>query len=179
MICALIMSHRGPIKDDPARLGKLCLISRRRVEKILTGLVDKSKIERVSSEIRQKTAEESVENAQKIMEIYQNNGSSGGRTSNKNSGLAKPSGCVNLNQKPNLNNQEGDFLKNGGKRNGVGGLHLTTDEIEEAKKVAPGWDIYRLEAQWREFNRGREGGILDPGAAFKGFAKNFARNNRL
>lgn len=53
-------------------------------------------------------------------------------------------------------------------------LILPTSAYEEAKKVAPGWDIYELERQWREWRNGK---IFptNPAGSFVGFCKNKAR----
>ncbi len=83
MVCSLIMSHGGPIENDVSRLARLCLISKKRTEKILFSLAAKNKIERNPSEIRQKRAEKSVENARKIIRNAMDNGRLGGRPLSK------------------------------------------------------------------------------------------------
>jgi hypothetical protein len=35
-------------------------------------------------------------------------------------------------------------------------LHLSTSDYERARKAAPGWDIYSLESEWREYAAGRD-----------------------
>jgi hypothetical protein len=53
-------------------------------------------------------------------------------------------------------------------------LILPTSAYEEAKKVAPGWDIYELERQWREWLNGKTI-PTNPAGSFVGFCKNKAR----
>lgn len=47
---------------------------------------------------------------------------------------------------------------------------LPTSAYEQAKKVAPGWDIYELERQWREWMKGRPV-PKNPSGAFVNFCK--------
>ena len=50
-------------------------------------------------------------------------------------------------------------------------VKLSTVDYERAREVAPGWDIYHLESEWREWY-GKTGKIPDkPGKAFVGFCK--------
>lgn len=59
----------------------------------------------------------------------------------------------------------------------VEGIHLSTIDYERAKAVAPRWDIYELERQWREWiaNKPKP---ANPGAAFVAFCrKKAAKNN--
>lgn len=53
-------------------------------------------------------------------------------------------------------------------------LVLPTSAYEEAKKVAPGWDIYELERQWREWRNGKTY-PTNPAGSFVGFCKKKAR----
>ena len=49
-------------------------------------------------------------------------------------------------------------------------LHLPTTAYEQAKKAAPGWDVYALERQWREWMKGKP--VPDnPSGAFVNFCK--------
>ena len=58
------------------------------------------------------------------------------------------------------------------------GPHLRTATYEHAKKAAPGWDVYELERQWREWIE-KKGLPQKPDAAFVAFCRNkFARENR-
>ena len=58
------------------------------------------------------------------------------------------------------------------------GPHLRTATYEHAKKVAPGWDVYELERQWREWTE-KKGPPQKPDAAFVAFCrKKAARENR-
>jgi len=51
-------------------------------------------------------------------------------------------------------------------------VHLHTDTYERAKKLAPSWDIYALEAEWKEWGQQQKGWPpLNPDAAFIGFCK--------
>jgi plasmid replication initiation protein len=55
---------------------------------------------------------------------------------------------------------------------------LRTQTYENAKRVAPGWDIYLLEREWQEWSAGK-GVPLNPDAAFIGFCKQrFRRQGR-
>lgn len=49
-------------------------------------------------------------------------------------------------------------------------IRLSTESYEKAKKVAPGWDVYALEHDWREWVADKER-PKDPDAAFIGFCK--------
>ena len=58
------------------------------------------------------------------------------------------------------------------------GPHLRTATYEQAKKAAPGWDVYELERQWREWIE-KKGPPQKPDAAFVAFCRNkAARENR-
>ena len=58
------------------------------------------------------------------------------------------------------------------------GPHLQTATYEHAKKVAPGWDVYELERQWREWIE-KKGLPQKPDAAFVAFCRKKAvRENR-
>ena len=58
------------------------------------------------------------------------------------------------------------------------GPHLRTATYEHAKKAAPGWDVYELERQWREWIE-KKGPPQKPDAAFVAFCRNkAARGNR-
>jgi hypothetical protein len=61
---------------------------------------------------------------------------------------------------------------------GNAGPHLRTVTYEHAKRAAPGWDVYELERQWREWIE-KKGPPQKPDAAFVAFCRNkFARENR-
>ena len=47
---------------------------------------------------------------------------------------------------------------------------LSTDTYEKAKAVAPGWDVYTLAEQWREWVE-KKGMPKNPDGAFIGFCK--------
>jgi Initiator Replication protein len=53
-------------------------------------------------------------------------------------------------------------------------IRLPTSAYEEAKKVAPGWDVYELERQWRDWMKGK---VIptNPSGAFVSFCKKKAR----
>jgi hypothetical protein len=58
------------------------------------------------------------------------------------------------------------------------GPHLRTATYERAKQAAPGWDVYELERQWREWIA-KKGLPQKPEAAFIAFCrKKFARKGR-
>lgn len=55
---------------------------------------------------------------------------------------------------------------------------LMTDTYEKAKRAAPGWDVYGLEREWREWSAGKEP-PRNPDAAFVAFCKQkFRRQGR-
>lgn len=56
-------------------------------------------------------------------------------------------------------------------------LHLPTSAYEEAKKVAPGWDIYDLERQWLEWMKDKTP-PKNPAGAFVNFCKGKSGNRR-
>jgi plasmid replication initiation protein len=51
---------------------------------------------------------------------------------------------------------------------------LTPEAFEKAKRAAPGWDVYRLESEWREWIAGKEK-PKNPGAAFIAFCRKKCR----
>jgi hypothetical protein len=51
------------------------------------------------------------------------------------------------------------------------GPHLRTVTYEHAKRAAPGWDVYELERQWREWIE-KKGPPQKPDAAFVAFCRN-------
>jgi hypothetical protein len=53
-------------------------------------------------------------------------------------------------------------------------IRLPTSAYEEAKKVAPGWDVYELEQQWQEWRKGKSV-PTNPSGAFVSFCKKKAR----
>ena len=50
------------------------------------------------------------------------------------------------------------------------GPHLRTSTYEHAKKAAPGWDVYELERQWREWIANKEP-PQKPDTAFVAFCR--------
>ena len=57
-------------------------------------------------------------------------------------------------------------------------LHLSTSDYERARKAAPGWDIYSLESEWREWIA-TKGQPEKPGPAFIAFCrKKYQREGR-
>ncbi len=53
-----------------------------------------------------------------------------------------------------------------------GATRLSAEVYQEARKVAPGWDIYTLEQEWREWMA--DGGLdapANPDKAFLGFCR--------
>jgi hypothetical protein len=56
-------------------------------------------------------------------------------------------------------------------------IRLPTSAYEEAKKAAPGWDVYELERQWREWMKGKPV-PKNPSGAFVNFCKGKPANRR-
>ena len=56
-------------------------------------------------------------------------------------------------------------------------IRLPTSAYEEAKKAAPGWDVYELERQWREWMKGQTA-PTNPAGAFVNFCKSKPPNRR-
>jgi hypothetical protein len=56
-------------------------------------------------------------------------------------------------------------------------IRLPTSAYEEAKKAAPGWDVYELERQWREWMKGKPV-PKNPSGAFVNFCKGKPDNRR-
>jgi hypothetical protein len=51
-------------------------------------------------------------------------------------------------------------------------VHLKTTSYEQAKTMAPGWDIYALEAEWKAWaSQQKDWPPKNPDAAFLGFCK--------
>ena len=61
---------------------------------------------------------------------------------------------------------------------GNAGPHLRTVTYEHAKRAAPGWDIYELERQWREWID-KKGPPQKPDAAFVAFCRKKANREKL
>lgn len=49
-------------------------------------------------------------------------------------------------------------------------VYLTTSDFERAKAAAPGWDVYHLEQEWREWIA-TKGQPEKPGSAFIAFCR--------
>jgi hypothetical protein len=58
----------------------------------------------------------------------------------------------------------------------IGGLSLPPSAIEQGRKVAPGWDIYTLERQWREWMADKPKPKTAAGS-FVGFCKEKGKQN--
>lgn len=58
-----------------------------------------------------------------------------------------------------------------------GAFRLKTSTYEQAKKAAPGLDVYYLEAEWREWVGKKKTGPENPDASFIGFCKSKARRS--
>ena len=56
-------------------------------------------------------------------------------------------------------------------------IHLMTSDFERAKAAAPGWDVYRLESEWREWIA-KKGNPEKPGPAFIAFCRQKYERNR-
>lgn len=92
MVCSLIMSHGGPIPNDPKWIGKLGGTGAARCRRLLSELFDIGKLVEKDGKIGQKRAENELELAQKRIETAAKNGRNGGRPSRENNDLAKPGG---------------------------------------------------------------------------------------
>jgi plasmid replication initiation protein len=57
--------------------------------------------------------------------------------------------------------------------------NLTADDITEAKKIAPKYDIYNIENEWRSWVAGRGIDVKSPRSHFMAFVKNFVKSNPL
>jgi plasmid replication initiation protein len=57
--------------------------------------------------------------------------------------------------------------------------NLTADDIAEGKKLAPKYDIYNIENEWRSWVAGRGIDVKNPRAHFLAFIKNFVKSNPL
>jgi hypothetical protein len=58
-------------------------------------------------------------------------------------------------------------------------VRLKTETYERAKKLAPGWDIYGLVEEWKEWGQQHDGWPpKNPDAAFLGFCKKRGRYPR-
>lgn len=113
MICSLIMSHGGPIENDPKWIGKLGGMGAAKCRNIIADLIAHGKLAENEGKIGQKRAETELKHAQKRIETAQNNGSKGGRPSKENNDLAEPGGfsgekLTTNYQLPTTNNIEPD-----------------------------------------------------------------------
>jgi hypothetical protein len=57
-----------------------------------------------------------------------------------------------------------------------GGLHLKSNTFEEARQRFPGYDIYRIEREWRDWSAGKEL-PRNPDAAFLAFFAKYAERH--
>lgn len=57
-----------------------------------------------------------------------------------------------------------------------GTIRLKTSTYEQAKKAAPGLDVYYLETEWREWVGKKKTAMENPDASFIGFCKSKAKN---
>lgn len=92
MICSLIMSHGGPIENDPKWIGKLGSMGVARCRNIISDLIAHGKLVENCGKIGQKRAESELKYAQKRIETAHKNGSKGGRPPSENNDLAEPGG---------------------------------------------------------------------------------------
>lgn len=92
MVCSLIMSHGGPIENDPKWIGKLGGMGAAKCRNIISDLIAHGKLAENCGKIGQKRAETELKHAQKRIETAQKNGSKGGRPPSENNDLAEPDG---------------------------------------------------------------------------------------
>jgi hypothetical protein len=90
--CALIYSRNAPI--DIADLRRICSTRKDRFEEALDNLVGDGKLTRNLHEIDNKRARKELEISMNRARTWHENGSKGGRPSNKTNGIAKPSGLA-------------------------------------------------------------------------------------
>lgn len=79
MVCSLIMSESGPIKENHARIAGLCCIRQADARRIIDALVSKEKLTREDGKLFQKRAQIEVERASNRIQTASENGLKGGR----------------------------------------------------------------------------------------------------
>lgn len=91
-ICSLIMSHGGPIPNDPKWIGKLGNMGAARCRNVISDLISLGKLVENSGKISQKRAENELKKAQNRIETAEKNGKKGGRPPSKLNELEEPEG---------------------------------------------------------------------------------------
>lgn len=96
IVCSLIMSEGGPIRENHMRIGGLCCLRPAEARKIIDRLVDvHGKLARSDGKLCQKRAQSEVELAAKRIQSARENGAKGGRPAAKtqeNQQNAEPDG---------------------------------------------------------------------------------------
>jgi hypothetical protein len=93
VICSLIYSHGGPIKNDPkwiSRIFKDC--NSRAIRASVERLMIANKVQENDGLLMANGCEKAIKHSQNRAETYRKNGHEGGRPSNGNNTLDKPSG---------------------------------------------------------------------------------------
>jgi uncharacterized protein YdaU (DUF1376 family) len=84
MMCSIMMSEGGAIENNPRRLAGLCLIRPKRAAEIVDKLIKMGKIERENDgKLYQKRVRKEIEKSFKRIQSAHENGSKGGRPSEK------------------------------------------------------------------------------------------------
>jgi len=170
MVCSLIMSHGGPIPNDPKWLGKLGGTGAARCRKLIAELVSCGKLTENQGKIGQKRAEIELKNAQKRIETATENGKNGGRPSRKNNALTEPGGFsgekLTTNYQPSTTNQQeespnGDFVAQPPTAEATAPKSLTRRERYPTAGKLPKSGKGRLyppefEAAWQEYPTRKE-----------------------
>ena len=115
MVCTLIYSRGGAIKDDPDWVaGVFRKTSPRTIRTVLERLVSSGKVSRNGGELVVNRCRTEIERTLKRARTWRENGSNGGRPSNENNDIDKPSGYPDqdvdnnrfFNYQPPTSNQE-------------------------------------------------------------------------
>lgn len=104
MICTLIYSQGGPIRDDPEWISRLFRRSTpRRIRGIVSTLIEAGKVQRIGDKLMVERCGKELEKARKRTNAWAKNGAKGGRPSNVSNDLEEPKGFKSDNQ--TLNHQ--------------------------------------------------------------------------
>jgi len=181
MICSLIMSHGGNVENDPQRIGRLVCLGSAKTRNIIKKLISSGKIQEKFGKIYQKRAENEVKKAKKRIEIARKNGAA----HKKNKHLTEPvayspaslSQSSSQSSSQSLKKNSNSSKDNGGRIDEGKVGNLKPETYEQAQETAPGFDIYFIEAQWR--NGGYAAKARNPDSAFLGFVKRHKKENPL
>ncbi len=131
MICTLIYSRGGPIQDDAHWIaGVFKKTNPRTVNAAITRLIDSGKLQRNGAELMVNRCRTELERAVNRTSKWVENGLKGGRPSNKNNNITKPSGY----EEKNLSSNHQPSTIN----------HQVLDIGQQADRFMDFWNVYPI-----------------------------------